>query len=69
MSVEVNPRNIVVDKLKNLLETTNNSIESEKKINEQQINSLSQSIEKGIYNKNEKILVPSFSDALLVASV
>ncbi len=51
MSVEVNPRNIVVDKLKNLLETTNNSIESEKKINEQQINSLSQSIEKGIYNK------------------
>jgi hypothetical protein len=51
MSVEVNPRNIVVDKLKNLLETTNNSIESKKKINEQQINSLSQSIEKGIYNK------------------
>ena len=51
MSVEVNPRNVVVSKLKTLIESNNKGIAKKKKLDSKSIDSLCQSIEKGIYNK------------------
>lgn len=51
MSVEVNPRNVVVSKLKTLIETNNKGIPKKIKLDSEKIDILCQSIEKGVYNK------------------
>lgn len=57
MGDQINPRNIVVGKLKNLIESNNNQVPKKNKLSEEEIFNLCQSIEKGIYNKTM-----SFSD-------
>ena len=53
MNLEINPRNIAVDKFTKLLNLQNNNLKK-KKISSEQIKQLAIDIEKGIYNKSIK---------------
>ena len=53
MNLEINPRNIAVEKFNKLLNLLNNNLKK-KKITEDKIKQLSIDIEKGIYNKSIK---------------
>tara|TARA_B100000902_G_C27219347_1_gene868742 strand:+ start:746 stop:1315 length:570 start_codon:yes stop_codon:yes gene_type:complete len=51
MSLDINPRNIVNSKLEELLKKNNSELPKSKKVSDKKLCELSQSIEKGIYNK------------------
>ena len=53
MNLEINPRNIAVDKFTKLLNLQNNNLKK-KKISSEEIKNLAIEIEKGIYNKSIK---------------
>ena len=51
MSLDINPRNIVFQKLKSLIEKNNSNVPKVKKLKEEDINTLTTNVEKGIYNR------------------
>ena len=51
MNIEVNPRNVVYNKLKELIDRNNKQVPKKQKLKEEEVKLLTQNIEKGIYNK------------------
>ena len=51
MNIEVNPRNVVYNKLKELIDRNNKQVSKKQKLDEDELKLLTQNIEKGIYNK------------------